>query len=102
MLNGSLGGPGFSAAERLLLGTSPQLLFVFAAGNGGENGVGDDNDSTPEYPCALDEDPSYLADNLICVAATTEKDGLAGFDFGVESVDLGAPGVRPSAPTPKR
>jgi subtilisin family serine protease len=106
LLNASLGGPGFSAPEHALLSANPQMLFVFAAGNGGEDGIGDNNDSTPEYPCALDEGPGYLADNLICVAATTQKDGLAGFsNFGANSVDLGAPGVRtlstyPEALTP--
>ncbi len=95
LLNASLGGPGFSAPERALLSANPQMLFVFAAGNGGADGIGDNNDSTPEFPCALDEGPGYLADNLICVAATTQKDGLAGFsNFGASSVDLGAPGVR--------
>ena len=32
--------------------------------------------------------------NLVCVAATTRTDGLAGFsNFGTTSVDLGAPGT---------
>jgi subtilisin family serine protease len=106
VLNGSLGGPDFSAFEVALLSGNPQMLFVFAAGNGGEDGVGDDNDSEPSYPCALDEEPGYTADNLICAAATTPSDGLASFsNFGAESVDLAAPGVRilstyPEALTP--
>jgi subtilisin family serine protease len=90
VLNGSLGGSGFAAAEVALLRSNPQVLFVFAAGNE-EN----DNDSEPSYPCALDELPAYSAENLICVAATDLDDGLAGFsNYGAESVDLGAPGVK--------
>jgi len=94
VLNGSLGGPDFSSLEIETLSESPQTLFVFAAGNGGEDGVGDDVDAEPQYPCALDEQPGYSADNLLCVAASTQDDGLAGFsNFGSGSVDLGAPGV---------
>jgi subtilisin family serine protease len=90
VLNGSLGGSGFAAAEVVLLNASPDVLFVFAAGN--EEA---DNDEQPSYPCALDEQPSYLAENLLCVAATNLADGLAGFsNFGAESVDLAAPGVK--------
>jgi len=90
VLNGSLGGSGFAAAEVALLNASPEVLFVFAAGN--EEA---DNDEQPSYPCALDEQPGYVAENLLCVAATNLSDGLAGFsNFGAESVDLAAPGVK--------
>ncbi len=90
VLNGSLGGSGFAAAELALLSGSPQVLFVFAAGNEKSN-----NDSEPSYPCALDELPGYTAENLLCVAATNLDDGLAGFsNYGAESVDFGAPGVK--------
>ena len=48
-----------------------------------------DNDQKPFYPA------SYKADNIISVAATDDADNLAGFsNFGNQSVDLGAPGVR--------
>jgi subtilisin family serine protease len=89
-LNGSLGGSGFAAAELALLNGSPDVLFVFAAGNEEAN-----NDSEPSYPCGLDELPGYTAENLLCVAATDLNDGLAGFsNYGAESVDLAAPGVK--------
>ena len=59
-----------------------------AAGNGGSDGVGDDNDSFPHYPS------SYDSANLIAVAATDHNDSLASFsNFGNISVDLAAPGV---------
>lgn len=90
VLNGSLGGPDFAAAEVALLGANPDVLFVFAAGNEEV-----DNDAEPSYPCALDEQPGYTAENLLCVAATNLGDGLAGFsNWGAESVDLAAPGVK--------
>ena len=63
-------------------------MFVAAAGNGGSDGVGDDNDSFPHYPS------SYDSANLIAVAATDHNDSLASFsNFGNISVDLAAPGV---------
>ena len=48
--------------------TTPNTLFVVTAGNDGAN-----NDTTPRYPC------NYTAANLICVAATDNKDTLASF-----------------------
>src|SRR4029453_13798388 len=41
-----------------------------------------------QSPCNLD------APNILCVAATTQNDGRAGFsNFGPTSVDMGAPGT---------
>jgi len=59
------------------------MLFVVAAGNDGTN-----NDVTPDYPCA------YSQPNIVCVAATDRNDQLASFsNYGVSTVDLGAPGA---------
>ena len=64
------------------------MLFVAAAGNGGADGVGDDNDVVPTYPCA------YVLPNVLCVAASDNRDQLASFsNYGATSVDLAAPGV---------
>jgi thermitase len=58
------------------------ILFAVAAVNNSSN-----NDTTPVYPA------NYFLPNVIAVAATTSKDGLAGFsDYGVRSVMVGAPG----------
>ena len=70
----------------------PGTLFVFAAGNGGPDGVGDNVDAgTPTsatYPCA------YTSANVVCVAASTEVAGIASFsNFGLVSVDVAAPGT---------
>ena len=95
VVNASLGGSGFSRAELDAIDAAPGTLFVVAAGNGGDDGVGDDVDTTPEYPCA------YQAANIVCVAASDQNDGLASFsNFGSTSVDLAAPGVRTLSTVP--
>jgi subtilisin family serine protease len=64
-------------------------IFVAAAGNGGSDGVGDNNDGNKKhYPA------SYNLDNIIAVAATDMNDQLASFsNYGATNVDLAAPGV---------
>jgi thermitase len=90
VVNASLGGdpdPGDLAVNQAMM-SHRNTLYVVAAGNGGEDGVGDDNDAFPQNPCALD------APNLVCVAATTQSDRLASFsNYGATTVDLGAPGT---------
>ena len=87
VVNASLGGSGFSRAERDAIAAAPNTLFVVAAGNGGTDGVGDSVETTPEYPCAYD------VANLLCVAATDANDNLAPFsNHGAVAVDLAAPG----------
>ena len=88
--NNSWGGGGYSrllqdAIERA---NQANILFVAAAGNGGGDGVGDNNDSTPSYPA------SYPNSNVISVAAITKTGARASFsNYGATSVDLGAPGA---------
>lgn len=63
-------------------------VFVAAAGNGNLIGVGQNNDTNPQYPA------SYPLNNVIAVAATNDNDNKASFsNYGLTSVDLGAPGV---------
>lgn len=65
-------------------------LFIAAAGNGDEKGVGYDNDTSkvPAYPA------SYPHENIITVSAIDKADGLGSFsNWGRTSVDIGAPGV---------
>jgi subtilisin family serine protease len=87
--NNSWGGGGYSiglfnAIERA---NAAGILFIAAAGNGGSDGVGDDNDKTPHYPS------SYANTNVIAVAAITSTGARSGFsNYGALSVDLGAPG----------
>ena len=84
VLNGSYGSPTPSQTERNAIGYAADngILFVAAAGNDGAN-----IDTTPSYPA------SYDLSNVISVAATTNRDELAGFsNYGATSVALGAPG----------
>jgi thermitase len=88
--NNSWGGGGYSQTlkDAIARADASGHLFVAAAGNGGSDGAGDDNDATPSYPA------SYDSPNIISVAATDSKDALAGFsNYGATSVDLSAPGV---------
>jgi len=92
VVNASLGGGGFSQTMLDAINGAPGTLFVVAAGNSGDN-----NDSAPFYPC------NYSSSNIVCVAATTEYDGLAWFsNFGQSSVDLGAPGTNILSAQPGR
>jgi len=87
--NNSWGGGGYSQTllDAINKADAKGHLFVAAAGNGGSDGVGDDNDSTPFYPA------SYDSANIISVAATDHNDALTGFsNYGATSVDLAAPG----------
>ena len=83
--NNSYGGAGYEPAmhDAIARANKAGLLFVAAAGNKGAN-----NDTKPDYPS------SYDLSNVISVAATGAKDGLASFsNYGAKTVDLAAPGV---------
>jgi thermitase len=97
IVNASLGGPGASRAMQDAIALASNTLFVVSAGN--EN---TDLDASPSYPC------SYPAANLICVASIDNDAARSWFsNYGLTSVDLGAPGnsilstvPTYSAPTP--
>lgn len=87
--NNSWGVGGYSQAlyDAIELADKANILFVAAAGNGGSDGVGDDNDTTPHYPS------SYTNENVIAVASITSTGDKSSFsNYGATSVDLGAPG----------
>lgn len=87
--NNSWGGGGFSQAlyDAIERSNQANILFIAAAGNGGGDGVGDDNDVTPSYPA------SYANANIVAVASITSSGAKSGFsNYGATSVDLGAPG----------
>ncbi len=65
------------------------VILVFAAGNG-RNGVGYNNDTDPKPAVPA----SFPSNSIISVAAIDVNDNLGTFsNFGVESVDIAAPGV---------
>jgi len=88
--NNSWGGGGRSQAleDAIKRADAAGHIFLAAAGNGGPDGVGDNNDATPDYPA------SYNVPNIVSVAAADDTDRLASFsNFGANTVDLAAPGV---------
>lgn len=79
---GGTGAPSTALRDAIEAAGDAGVLVVAAAGNSSSN-----NDLDPAYPASFD------LDNIISVAATTHTDQMAGFsNYGVESVDLGAPG----------
>jgi thermitase len=92
VLNNSWGGGGYSQTlnDTIALAGANDMLFVAAAGNNGTN-----NDALPFYPA------SYQLPNVLAVAATDNRDQLAGFsNRGVNSVHLAAPGVNTASTMP--
>ena len=89
VVNLSLGGAAYSYFESLAVDQcqAAGMLLVCAAGNGGRDGLGDNNNTTPTYPA------SYSSDCILSVAATDEIDALTVFsNYGNSSVDIAAPG----------
>ena len=66
------------------------VLFIAAAGNGHQGkGYNNDTDAKPAYPA------SYDHDNIISVAALDVNNNFGSFsNWGIKSVDIGAPGVK--------
>ena len=96
--NNSWGGGGYSQAlfDAIQRANAANILFVAAAGNGGTDGVGDNNDVTPSYPA------SYASANIISVASITSTGAMSSFsNYGATSVDLGAPGSSIYSTLPK-
>jgi subtilisin family serine protease len=99
--NMSLGGNAFTQSEVNAIAANPNVLFAISAGNdGADNDGGGAAPQGHHYPC--DYQPTADAappvpgaiDNIVCVAATDQADGLASFsDWGAASVDIGAPGT---------
>jgi len=85
LISNSWGGSGYDSLLESVIADAGAtgILFVAAAGNSSGN-----NDAYPVFPA------SYPCSNIIAVAATDGADELASFScYGLERVDLGAPGV---------
>ena len=86
--NMSFGNNGHSGSVFLAIAAAADTLFVAGAGNSGS-----DNDTVGFLPC------EYELPNVVCVAATNNRDELANFSsYGATSVDLAAPGEDILAP----
>ena len=82
MSNSWGGGSSLALKDAISAADSAGILFIAAAGNDEQN-----NDQYPHYPS------SYDVPNIVAVAATDKYDNMAYFScYGLESVDLGAPG----------
>ena len=84
LTNNSWGGGGYSQAlyDSINAAGNAGALFIAAAGNSAQNA-----DVNPMYPAG------YNLANIISVASTTRTDALSSFsNYGLTSVDLGAPG----------
>ena len=102
--NNSWGGGGYSQALYDMIDAARQKghIFVAAAGNGGWDGRGDDNDKWPSYPASYGDSVAVAKntnpdkpglDNVIAVAASDKYDKKASYsNYGNRSVHLGAPG----------
>lgn len=87
--NNSWGGGGFAQTlyDAIQRANNANILFCAAAGNGGSDGVGDNNDSVANYPS------NYTNANIIAVASITSTGALSSFsNYGATTVDIGAPG----------
>jgi len=83
--NNSWGGGGYSNGlyDAITSAGRAEILFIAAAGNSGVN-----TDVSPHYPS------SYDIATIISVAAIDKAGNLASWsNYGLTSVDLGAPGV---------
>ncbi|MEY3450156.1 MAG: hypothetical protein RL749_1786, partial [Verrucomicrobiota bacterium] len=90
IVNLSLGGSSYSAVYEGFYAdlADEDVLIVASAGNGGSDGIGDNNDVTAHYPS------SYGSAAIISVAAIDQKGALAEFsNYGLTSVDIAAPGT---------
>jgi subtilisin family serine protease len=109
VINASFIGPECSLAfyDAVSAANDADILFVAAAGNGGNDGIGDDNDNVPNFPSNFSA-PSVCGGhqiaalaNVIAVAATDQNDQLATFsNFGATTVQVAAPGVKINSTTP--
>jgi thermitase len=85
VMSNSWGGGNYSDAlkDAIAEAGASGALFIAAAGNDAN-----DNDATPSYPA------SYDLPNVIAVAATDNRDGIASFsNYGAKTVHVAAPGV---------
>lgn len=90
VVNCSYGGTSYQQSDFDIFAAAQaaNMTAVCAAGNGGSDGIGDNNDLGPQYP------GNYNLNNIISVAAIDESGALASFsNFGATTVDLGAPGT---------
>ncbi|MFM8729211.1 MAG: S8 family peptidase, partial [Planctomycetaceae bacterium] len=88
--NNSWGGGGYSVAlhDAIVRSAKKEILFVASAGNQASN-----SDAAPYYPSSYSTTAEAGYDSVVSVASITSTGAMSSFsNFGVGSVDLGAPG----------
>jgi thermitase len=94
-LNNSWSGGGYSQGllDAITRAAKANILFVAAAGNGGSDQIGDNNDSLPSYPSNYDTSAGAGYDSVVAVGAIRFDGNLSSFsNYGARTVDLAAPG----------
>lgn len=90
--NNSWGSDGGGRSAAFTAARDAGHIFVSSAGNGGFDGVGDNND---QNPLRMPSNYSTQFDNVIAVAAIDNNNQLGSFsNYGVRTVTLAAPGVQ--------
>jgi subtilisin family serine protease len=93
--NNSWGGGGYSQSvlDAIIRGARQDILFVAAAGNGGDDGIGDNNDYVANFPLNYSTGAALGWEAMIGVAALTSAGALASYsNYGAGYVEIGAPG----------
>ena len=93
--NNSWGGGGYSTSvyDAIVRAARADILFVAAAGNGGSDQIGDNNNTVVNYPSNYNTTSAVGFDSVIGVAALTSNGSLASYsNYGSTTVELGAPG----------
>lgn len=85
--NLSFGSPNCTEAFKAAIRDS-KMLFIVAAGNGDDNAIGYNIDTSPIYPAALPFDNVITVANLMFDGTLDESS-----NFGSASVDIAAPGT---------
>ena len=91
----SWGGGGYTQTmmDAIVRGARQDILFVAAAGNGGSDGYGDNNDSLGNWPSNYNTASVLGWDAVIGVSAITSTGALASYsNYGAKTVEIGAPG----------
>ena len=93
--NNSWGGAGFSQSllDAVVRGAQKDILYVAAATNGGSDSIGDNNDTSANYPSNFSTVSGAGYEAVIAVASLKSTGALSTFsNYGVSTVDLAAPG----------
>ena len=93
IVNMSLGGPGYDQAFKDAIDASG-ILVVAAAGNGGDDQIGDNNDNPGTTANDFRQYPGgFTSPNILAVAAVNNVGALSSFsNYGPTSTDVAGPG----------